>query len=50
VGYSPTIAQNVNGSIESQHPQLPGDDGENLMGGTDEIWLRGGLGENCERK
>ena len=50
VGNSPAIAQNVDGELESWHSQVAGDDGESLMGGTDEIGFRGGLGEDCEGK
>jgi hypothetical protein len=50
VGNAPAIAQNVDGALESRHPQLAGDYGQGLMGGTDEVGFRGGLGENCERK
>jgi hypothetical protein len=50
VGDAPAIAQNVDGSLQSRHPQLAGDYGQGLMGGTDEIGFRGGLGENCEGK
>jgi hypothetical protein len=35
VGNSPAIAENVDGSLQSRHPQLTGDDGESLMGGFD---------------
>jgi hypothetical protein len=35
MGNSPAIAQNVDGALESWHPQLTGDDGESLMSGGD---------------
>ena len=50
VGNSPAITENVDGSLESRHPQLAGDDSESLMCGTFEIRLLVGLGENCEGK
>jgi hypothetical protein len=50
VGDAPAIAQNVDGALQSRHPQLAGDYGQGLMGGTDEIGFRGGLGENGEGK
>jgi len=45
---TPAITQDVNGMIESLHPQLTGDGGQSLMGGTEEIRLLAGLGETAE--